>query len=686
MFSYRTVLRIRHDSRMSVDTGVTSSVGAGLPGRSVHEAGYLVLAGPLHVVLAMSCRSLASIGQYWHDLFLSAPLSVPGAMPVGARRLTGRSPGGVGQTLANKLCLAVISIVTILAIVCAQVAGHHGGPAHPEALGVTRSSVVACRRRDGADAAGGPDPMSLGGASEELARKAHGWWIEAAKKAGINLTGFDPNAPLAERIAWAIQAGLDIAVVLSRFSSKFQHSTDAQVQYNVEYGAWHGLYTPPEFICVDEAEKGRRMRRDGLQRAKAILKGRQASVLLVFKVSRLLRTGYKSFQFVNEEVVEEGLRAISTSQGIDTLDEKTWKALMYMYGMMDDLLLDTIADHCRAGLRTLFQHGYVTGALPVGYRPVEVPGAPPTNRGRPRTIPQVVPEVATLMQCKLGDLCPCKSAVNREKSVRAVCRGLIRLIRRDADLVRQIICSAREIDAHGDQQLQSQIASLQAGIQTLTNKIEDLEELAGQGSDEDRQRRKAKTNAATCERASLQLELTRLQKALAGESRAISPEDVTRILDEFTALLEDGANGKLGPDAVYKAASIFRRLVGGRIWVHVDRRPGRKRTVVRAVFTPRLLRACSLAAQIAVAGEEPLAETVEVWLREPPKLDALTEPVHQLMDVEGLSYREAAKVLQQEGYRVNSGNVWYIYRRWYEMRGLPVPKRPYNNGRPRKSR
>ena len=119
---------------------------------------------------------------------------------------------------------------------------------------------------------------------------------------------------------------------------------------------------------------------------------------MVFKMSRLLRTGYKSFQFINEEVVEEGLRAISTSQGIDTRNEKTWKALMYLHGMMDEMLLDTIADHCRAGLRTLFQQGFTTGAIPVGYRRVEVPNAPRTNRGLPRTAPQVDPEVATLIK------------------------------------------------------------------------------------------------------------------------------------------------------------------------------------------------------------------------------------------------------------------------------------------------
>jgi hypothetical protein len=290
------------------------------------------------------------------------------------------------------------------------------------------------------------------------------------------------------------------------------------------------------------------------------------------------------------------------------------------------------------------------------------------------------------MQCKCGDLCPCKSAVNRKEAVRAVCKKLTELIQRDSDFLCQIICGAREIDTHGDEQLQSNIALLKAKIQALTNKIDDLEELSGQGSEQDRKRRKARVNAATVERGMLQIELTRLDKSLGGGTRAITPEVITQILGDFTTLLEDAANGKLGPDVVYKAASIFRRLVGGRIWVHVEWRPGRKRTNVRGVFQPHLLHAVKTTAGAHAAADDPLPEEVEVWLRKPPRLDALAERVHELIDNQGLSYRDTAEVLQAEGQKVNSGNVWYSYRRWYQMQDLLVPDRSYNNGHPRKSR
>ena len=59
------------------------------------------------------------------------------------------------------------------------------------------------------------------------------------------------------------------------------------------------------------------------------------------------------------------------------------------------------------------------------------------------------------MQCKRGDLCPCKSAVRRKEAARAICTKLAELIQRDADLIRQIICRGWEIDAQGDEQLQT---------------------------------------------------------------------------------------------------------------------------------------------------------------------------------------------------------------------------------------
>ena len=131
----------------------------------------------------------------------------------------------------------------VLAIVWAQIAidsCYEGLPPGPPA-----GRVSAWARRKDPDEESDPRPDARGRGRRRFGRAAHEWWIDAARKAGIDLSGFDPAAPLAERIAWAIQAGLEIAAVLSRFSSKLQHSTTAQVQHNVEYAGKAQACTPP---------------------------------------------------------------------------------------------------------------------------------------------------------------------------------------------------------------------------------------------------------------------------------------------------------------------------------------------------------------------------------------------------------------------------------------------------------
>ena len=680
---------------------------------------------------------------------------------------------------------------------------------------------------------------TAGGSNPQLARKVHQWWLEAAAAANVNLDGFDPEAPFHARITWALEKGLVIGTIYARYSSKRQHSTEDQIRECIIWAARNGICVPPELISIDEAVKGRRVRRDGLERMKQILQARQASVLLVFKASRLFRQAFKGYQLIQEEVVEEGLRAVSVSQGIDTADKKSWKIQLQAHGLVDDLLLDAIADHVRAGLTGLFLNGWTTGALGVGYRRKELPHAPLTNRGLPRTMPEVDPDVADLirqharwlleemplkegvrrwskaggpcdprsttgrmsygayrrlwenirltgrwefgrkrnqfstkldyvkqveqpdgevaifqcdelrilddetflalqtllrglktgprgprqakqtqlwdlttglfycahcsrpdepvrlyqtgangqsMQCKNGDFCPCKSAVRREDAVRAVCEKLTELIGCDGELIEEVVCRSREWDAHGDDDIRRQIAAVENTVRTLSRRVDDLYELSGQGSDADRQEVLSKIRSVQSERAAAQVEAARLKKVLDGTAATLSAEDVRGLLADFTTLLQDGAAGRLGEEAIYKALSVFRSLTGGRIWVHVEQRPGRKRTNVRGVFRPQLLHAVQTQGDQTHLTDPPHESEVTVWLRQPPRLDAIAERVHKLIDIEKQSYREAATTLQAEGHSVNSGNVWYSYRRWYEMQGLPVPEQPYNNGQPRESR
>ena len=156
-------------------------------------------------------------------------------------------------------------------------------------------------------------------------------------------------------------------------------------------------------------------------------------------------------------------------------------------------------------------------------------------------------------------------------------------------------------------------------------------------------------------------------------------------MNGFASLLTDGAAGQLGEDAIYKALAVFRRLIGGRIWVHVEKRSARKQSVVRGGFRPQFIQAACDAAGVSLPHDRKDQGEVEVWLREPPLIDRLAKMAYELIDGDGLSYRQAAKVMQQEGHNVNSGKVWQLRHRFYEMIGQPVPQRPYNNGSPRES-
>ncbi len=674
-----------------------------------------------------------------------------------------------------------------------------------------------------------------GSANAEIRALVHSVWIETLQSRTLDVTGFDPNSALSDRLAWATAHGFLIGGVLSRFSSKLQQSTSAQVRENVVFAGSHRIYVPPEFVCVDEAVSGRKSRRDGLTRMTKLLKAKLVRVLLVFKVSRLFRVAYLGFKFFQEEIVEEDLRAISTSQGIDTADTKSWKHLAYLHGIMDEMLVGAIADHVRSGLADMFQRGYVTGGITIGYEGVEVPGAPLTKLGRPRRMPAVSKDTSKLiaehfqlirdgmpirqgwkrwvaaggpsdsrsaghmsynayrrmmsnqryigiwafgrkrnqwsnkrdcnrtvdqpeaevivvrseelriisddlffavqqrlaklkrgprgpkrrrqlnlwdlvtdcfichacsngpdsfrfyqagangrgMRCKRGNLCPCLTIVRRQEAVRAVCDKLTELLARDTEIITAVIARARDINAQGDEAITDQLAQLDRKIAALGRKISDLSDLAGNGTDEDRADLKAKVRAAQLERTSKQAERSTLQATIVSESTVVTPEDVRKLLTDLALLLEAGAAGKLGEDMVYRAADIFRQLVGGRISVHVHTRPGRKRTAVVGTFSPLLLK--TAAGQLeAVDSSSAATEEVQVWLREPPRVDVLAPRAHELIDLKNLSFRDAAKVLQAEGHKINSGVLYQLYARYYQMIGKPMPKRPYNNGRPRR--
>lgn len=687
----------------------------------------------------------------------------------------------------------------------------------------------------------GKEPIPTeGSAKPEVQQIVAAKWLEAAKAAGVKIIGFDLTAALAERVAWAMSQGLLIGCILARFSSKLQHSTTAQAIECAEYAARHGIYIPPEFLCVDEATSGRKVRRDGLKRLEALLDTSAVSVMLVYKVSRLFRKAYKGLQFFTEEVVERNKRAISISQGIDTASAESWKPLAYMHGMCDEMLLDSIADHVRSGLKDLFRQMYVTGPLTVGYEPAEVPGAPPTNNGKPRTMPKVIDSVKALivqhfqwiaegmsiregwrrwvaaggpkdprstskymtysayrrmlsnprylgiwafgrkqsrwsnkkdyntqelmpdtevtvvraeelrivsdelfnkvqailatkpgrppgprrhdkvaelwdlvtdcffcsacteeeeedirmyhcgakgngMRCKRDVKCKCQAMICRREAVKSVCDELARLIPQDKALLLEVFGATRVLETAGNPQLQAQFEQLTRRLSVLDRKVRDLHELLGTDSEEDRPETLDLLRAAKAERSQRRVEHDRLKALIAAQHFTVTAEQVENVLSDFKSLLIEGAAGRLGQDVVHRAVQVFRLLTGERIMVLVEPRARRKTANVRGTFTPQLLSAVQQTLGDPRVISPPPMDEVAVWLREPPQVDRLAVLVHELVDVQKLSFSDADRILREQGYKLNRGSVSTAYRRYYQMIGQPRPALAYNNGHTRKS-
>jgi DNA invertase Pin-like site-specific DNA recombinase len=673
---------------------------------------------------------------------------------------------------------------------------------------------------------------SDGSASPEQQASASRWWTETASKCGVDLSSFDASAVLAVRLAWAAAAGLAIGTVCTRFSTKFQDSTEDQIRACVDWAAKNQIFIPPEFLCVDEAVKGRKQNRPGLNRARGILKNRHATVIVMFKLSRMFRIAHQANRFLQEEIYEQGLRGISVTQGIDTA-KKDWRLHAGVIGIMDEEMLYAVADHVRAGQIGMFLKGWTVGAIGIGYTPVEVPGASRTKRGLPRTMPSVhrdhgamvrlhfelvgdgmplvdgvrkwradggpvdprakpgpiseeayrrmlsrieytglwkfgrkrnkwlssadtlcqevapAEEVVT-RQCEelrivsdelfwkvqaileenkhgprpkrtkvhsVADLvvgvfscgicgekfkraggtcvhmhcphidCPARAMVVREDAVAAICTVLAKAMISEPVLVDTVMGSFSVLTDTSS--VDDMITSSERRLQQLLNKIRDLEELVGEGSDEDRDRRKAQIVAAQNERQRVQTNIAALNRQRSGgREKPLTRSDVVGQIDDLHRLLDDTASGKLGADVVGVAATLFRRLVGRRVIIHAERRPGRARFTVKATFTPNIAATCveKLGAMTPlVAG--PVEQPITVTIKKVPRVDEIADEVQTLYDVDKKSFTAINTMLEAKyGEKIGPGNCCAAYRRYYEIRNLPLPAPRGKVGRPRKHR
>jgi hypothetical protein len=310
---------------------------------------------------------------------------------------------------------------------------------------------------------------------------------------------------------------------------------------------------------------------------------------------------------------------------------------------------------------------------------------PPRGFRRPRkpivhTVADLVTDVYFCAVCS----CRFHMIVNREHALAAICDALAKLLVADTALMDAIVTTVPTVAEDSDGP--DRVADYQQLIRQFAAKIRELEEQTGQGNEEDRRQRKAAIRAAQTERESVQRQLAALvSRGHHGREQPLTRDDVLRHVGELRQLFEDLSQGKLPGHAIDVAADLYRRLVGGKIVITPEPRPGKVRWMVKATFTPQIFSICqaSLLPMVNASTGSPELP-VEVRIRKIAKIDRFADEVQHMYDIQKLGFRVIGNMLEAKyGQKVGSGACCIAYRRYFEIRGLPVPpRRPSSRPRP----
>jgi DNA invertase Pin-like site-specific DNA recombinase len=193
------------------------------------------------------------------------------------------------------------------------------------------------------------------------------------------------------------ERAVGVGVIYARYSTRFQASIADQVRSCFEAAVARGLFVPVDHVCFDLAVRGAKESRAGLGRAHALVQGGGVAAFLAFTTNRLHRKMHRCMRFVEEELVERGVRAIFPKSGIDTADEQRWKMQLGFNAVMDELSVGMYAENVRAAHEGLMVRGMVTGSLCFGYAGEPVPGEL-TRLKRPRCRVAVDPKAGPMVE------------------------------------------------------------------------------------------------------------------------------------------------------------------------------------------------------------------------------------------------------------------------------------------------
>lgn len=207
-----------------------------------------------------------------------------------------------------------------------------------------------------------------------------------------------------------------VGAAYARYSSRFQDSVADQVRAILADAVRKRVFVPLDQVYFDLAVRGFKSDREGLNALRACLDRKAAAVAFFFATNRLFRKTYKSLQFVEEQVVERGIRAVFVKSGVDTADAHRWRQMLIRCASHDEYVVGMNVENIRAAHEGLLGKRLVFGTVSFGYTGDPIPGAV-TRRGRPQrrlTIDPVAgPWVRTIYRWYAADRVPLIEIVRR---------------------------------------------------------------------------------------------------------------------------------------------------------------------------------------------------------------------------------------------------------------------------------
>lgn len=188
-----------------------------------------------------------------------------------------------------------------------------------------------------------------------------------------------------------------IGALYARYSSRFQSSVPAQLRTLFEVAVREGTFIPAELVFYDLAVRGYRDSRPGLNGLREAIAAKKFKSLLVFGTSRLYRKAHRAVRFVEEDLVEKGMRCFFVQQNIDTAANKDWRLHLSIQAAIDENGTSMYAENIRSVHQGMFLRMEVSGTLALGYCGEPIPGLL-TRRNRPKCKIAVDPETKTYVE------------------------------------------------------------------------------------------------------------------------------------------------------------------------------------------------------------------------------------------------------------------------------------------------